>query len=235
MKRNQNFPILLVVIAVVAVLALLARPQAGGAEMAALQNDMVLSLSRLWGPVEQKVELIPNGQRFNARVAVSMPAGLRQRQQRWNYPFLRFVAARHPKCELAGLEIKDLKSNLPVPEYAMNGMLAERAYRSIGPGEEEERFCEMTARQFSLSLERQLGDSNRALVLVDAQQPHSAREQVYGRRAAGAVPNQPYFRSMMLTEVCVVVDHEVAAVEWERFKRENASVNGARFRVVTLP
>ncbi|MFN8608097.1 MAG: hypothetical protein U0931_11240 [Vulcanimicrobiota bacterium] len=233
MKRNQNFPILLVVIAVVAVLAHWARRQAPDPGLAALEKDMTASLSRLWGSEKHEVELSPAGPAVNARVAVSMPSGLRLRQQRWNYPFLRFVAERHPEYRLGELEIRRLDGGQAIPEYAMNGLLAERAY-SVSPGAEEERFCQMVARQLTLSLQRQLGSSNRELVLVDAQEPRSTRDQLYGRRAAGWVPT-PQARTMMLSEVCVVLDHEVPAVEWERFRRENASVNGARFRVVTLP
>ena len=108
--------------------------------------------------------------------------------------------------------------------------LIERAYRSPGPGEQEEQFCQMTTRQWNNVLERQFGIGH-TLVLVDAQEARSARDQVYGRRAAGAVPAPSYPR-FLVNEICLVADREVPADGLARFQQDNPTV---RWRLVNLP
>lgn len=231
--KNQNFPILLVVIAVVAVLAQFARNRGPNPELESLRQAMSVSLSRLWNKENQQVDLTAAGQRVDVRASVSMPENLRVRVKRWNYPLLRFVAAHHPALQVQNLEVRESGNQQAIPEYAMNGLLAERAYRSPGPGEQEEQFCQMTTRQWSVALDHQFGGGH-TLVLVDAQEARSARDQVYGRRAAGAVPTMAYPR-YMVNEICLVVDREVSADGLERFKQENPSLVGVGWRLVNLP
>lgn len=228
--KNQNFPILLVVIAVVAVLAQFARNRGPNPELESLRQDMSVSLSRLWNKENQQVDLTATGQRVDVRANVSMPDNLRVRVKRWNYPLLRFVAAHHPALQVQNLEVHESGNQQAIPEYAMNGLLAERAYRSPGPGEQEEQFCQMTTRQWTTALDAKFG-SGHTLVLVDAQEARSARDQVYGRRAAGAVPAPSYPR-FLVNEICLVADGQVPADGLARFQQDNPAV---RWRLVNLP
>ena len=239
--KNANLPILLIVIAAVAITAQLTRQSGEKPEWKLLRQDMVSSLTSLWQQPGHQVELVPAGGGDNARVSVSMPRGLRLRQQRWNHPFLRFVAARHPAVALQNLNVTEGGTDRLVPETAMAGLLADRVAPRVNFDDEEERLCQLTARQLSSALQRKLG-TGRELVLVDAQLARSSREEAgYGgegdllaRRAAGAVA-QPISTRVLVTEICVVVDHEVSPGDWEKFQAENSLGGGVNFRVVTLP
>ena len=239
--KNANLPILLVVIAAVAITAQLTRQTGEKPEWKSLRQDMSSCLTSLWQQPGHQVELLPAGEGVSARVAVAMPPGLRLRQQRWNYPFLRFVAARHPGVSLQNLSVVESGSDRPVPEVAMAGLLADRAFPISNFEDEEERLCQMTARQIAIAVQHKLG-AGHELVLVDAQLARSIREdRIYGspeggqlaRRASGAVA-QPLSNRVMVTEIRVVVDQEVSPAEWEKFQAENP-MGGANFRVVTLP
>ncbi|MBX3171737.1 MAG: hypothetical protein KF760_30280 [Candidatus Eremiobacteraeota bacterium] len=232
MKKNYNFPILLVVIVLVAVVAQLTRQSGGNPDWQLLRKDMVSSLTRLWEKEGHQVELVPAGDRLDARVSVSLPRGLRLRQQRWNYPFLRFVAARHPAVSIGNLHVVEAGSHRAIPEVAMAGLVADRVAPRANFEDEEERLCQLTGRQLTGALERKLGPG-RALVLVDAQEARSYQEnKLYGRRA---YVTQPPSQRVMVTEVCLVVSGpEIPAADWEQFRAEN-SLRLASFRVVTLP
>ena len=196
--RNANFPILLVIIVLVAVLAQFARHPADKPELAARQ-DLERCLALLWEEGGQQVEIIPNG----LRATVHMPAGVSPRQQRWNYPFLRFLALRHPGLKLQTLQVIDASSQRAVPEVAMSGMLAERW---IPPSESEENISLLNGRRLTLELEKVSGKDS-ALVLVDAHQTQAWRDSLlYGRRASGNVARPPRSRGPVLSlEVCLII------------------------------
>lgn len=241
MKKNANIPILLLLIVAVAVTAQLTRHSGEKPEWQLLRKDMVASLTRLWGQEGHKVELMPAGERVDARVSVSTPRGLRLRQQRWNYPFLRFVAARHPGVTLDSLNVVESGTDRLIPELATAGLFADRVAPRANFDDEEERLCQLTSRQLTSALEHKLGPGG-ALVLVDAQLARSSRDEApYGappgellaRRAAGAVA-QPMGNRVMVTNICVVVHHQVPAQDLD-VSRFGYSRSGVDFRVVTLP
>ena len=232
--KNSNLPILLVVIAVVAIAAQFGRQSGEKPEWKSLRQDMTASLTSLWQQPGHQAELVAASQGVDARVSVAIPRGLRLRQQRWNHPFLRFVAARHPDVQVKNLSVVEAGSDRVIPETAMAGLFADRVAPRVNFDDEEERLCQLTSRQLASALERKLG-TGRELVLVDAQLARSQREgNVYGRRAA-FMADPPISNRVMVTDICVVVDHEVSPPDWEKFRAENSLAAYVNFRVVTLP
>ena len=235
--KNANLPILLLVIVAVAITAQLTRHRGEKPEWQRLRTDMVSSLTRLWEREGHQVELLPASKGVEAPVSVSMPRGLRLRQQRWNHPFLRFVAARHPAVTLGNLQITEAGTDRTVPEVAMTGLLADRVAPRVNFADEEERLCQLTARQLTSALQRELGV--RLLVLVDAQQARSSSDgSVYGApdpQPMGLMAKPVEITRVMVTEVCVVgLEGQVSSTAWEHFRAENP-LGGARYRLVTLP
>ncbi len=231
--KNANLPILLVVIAAVAIGAQFSRQSGEKPEWKLLRQDMIASLTSLWHQPGHQVELVPSGEGVDARVSVGMPRGLRLRQQRWNHPFLRLVASRHSGVQLKNLSVVEGGTDRLVPETAMAGLFADRVAPRVNFEDEEERLCQLTSRQLGAGLQRKLG-TGLSLVLVDAQLARSQRENlVYGRRAASVA--KPVSNRVIVTDICVVVDHEVSPGDWEKFRAENSLANYVNFRVVTLP
>jgi hypothetical protein len=173
----------------------------------------------------------------NVQALVSMPPNLRSRQQRWNYPFLRFVALRHPRVRLQNLEVLDGTTHRSVSEVALNGLLADRALPRANYDDAEGR-SQLTARQMSSSLDRLLG-VGQALVLVDAGLSKASRESVRygGPDLDGLMAKRDYSRSetrVVRMDVCVVVQREIPAGAWETFQSEQIAPY-CKLRVVKLP
>ena len=225
--KSHNFPILLAVIVLVALAAQFLRPSQDQAQLA-MRQDLEKSLQLLWEQDGQQVEVTPTGLRAN----VSMPAGVSPRKRRWNYPFLRLVAQRHPSQKMQTLEVIDGSSHLAIPEVAMSGMLAERW---IPPAESEENLSMLTGRKLTLELEKVSGKGS-ALVLVDAHRTQARRESLrYGRRAGGAVapsPRQP--RQALQLDVCLVAPQTLAAEALQEFRSAHLN-HGEIIREVRLP
>ena len=235
--KNSNFPILLVVIALVAVTAQLTRHSGEKPEVTAMRQDMLASLQLLWEQPGSQVELVPAGERVNVQAIVKMPPNLRPRQQRWNYPFLRFVALRHPGVKLQTLAVLDGSTHQSVPEVALNCLLADRVAPRANY-DDAEGLSQMTARQMSSSLDRLIG-SGQGLVLVDAEVSKASRESVrYGAREQNrhlAKRDYPGPRVQIIKmDVCVVVNREVPPATWETFKSQQIAPY-CKLRVVTLP
>lgn len=236
--KNANFPILLVVIALVAVAAQFTRHSGEKPEQTALRQDMLASLQLLWNQTGSQVELVPAGERVNVQALVSMPPNLRPRQQRWNYPFLRFVALRHPQVRLQNLEVLDGTTHRSVSEVALNSLLADRAVPRANY-DDAEGMSQLTARQMSSSLDRLLG-VGQALVLVDAELSQASRESVRygGPDPGGLLAKRAYYPSpqdrITRMDVCVVVQREVPPASWETFKSQQIAPY-CKLRVVVLP
>lgn len=230
MKKNANFPILLLVIVLVAVTAQFTRPSGEKPEVQALRKDMVSGLTRLWGQPGHQVEALPAGEKVNLRVSVSMPPR-NPRQQRWNYPFLRYLAARHPAVALGNLSVLEAGNERLIPELALAGLMADRAAPRANFEDEEERLCQLTARQVTSAL-----GARHVLVLVDAQLARSSRDAtVYGAPDLAFRIAEPIPHRVMVTEICVVSQEgEISPAEWEHFRAENPQ-NGAPSRLVILP
>lgn len=230
MKKNANIPILLVVIALVAIVAQWNRNSSEKTEWPALRQDLFSSLGRLWERPQQEVELLPGYSGVAVRAQVSMPPGLRPRQQRWNYPFLRFVAQRHPAIHIEHLEVVDATNRQKISEIALNGLLAERAY---APREDEESNCVMVSRQLTAGLEAQMGPGE-ALVLVDALRASSRRNDD-GIRYGKMVQERRYQpEEIFRYEVCVVTRSPIPDDKWQNFFASHLN-HGETIRKVILP
>lgn len=221
--KNANFPILIVILMLIASVAYFTHNSAEKPELAALRLDMEDSLQLLWGPYDQHVKLDAAGVRVTAQAMVLMPEHLRPRQQRWNYPFLRFVASRHTGLRLERLEVVDGTSHRPLLE---------------GPiPDEEELFCQLHTRRLTSSLEAILGPG-KSLVLVDADTGKASLEQIrYGapellaRRAYA--PHQDLHPRILRMDVCVVVNRQIPETTWQAFKKQ-AATDHCEMRLVTL-
>jgi len=220
--KNNNFPILLAVIVLVALAAQFMRPSHDQSQLA-MRRDLEKSLQLLWDRENQQVEITASG----LRATVSMPAEVSPRQQRWNYPFLRFVARRHPDLNLQTLEVIDASSRRPIPEVAMSGMLAEvQAPRGDSP----ENVSLLTGRRLTMELEVVAGQG-RALVLVDAHSPRAGRDaERYGCRAAPPRESSP----AVSMDVCLIVPSTISLEALEKFQAEQVN-HGETIRIVRLP
>ena len=236
MKKNHNLPILLIVIVIVAVMAQFNRHSGEKPELAAMRQDMLASLQLLWEQPGSQVELVPAGERINVQATVAMPPNLRPRQQRWNYPFLRFVALRHPAVTLQTLEVIDGSTHNSISEVALNGLRADRVAPRFN-NDDAEGMSQMTARQIGSSLDQLIG-SGQGLVLVDTELGKSSRESMrYGapeqRLLAKRAYPSPQDR-IVRVDVCIVLNREIPPATWETFKSRNLSPFH-KLRVVTLP
>lgn len=234
--KNANLPILLVVIVAVAITAQLTRQSGEKPEWQRLRSDMVSSLTQLWGQEGHRIELVPTAKGVDAQVTVSMPGGLRLRQQRWNYPFLRFVAARHPAVGMQNLFVLENGSKRPIPEVAMVGLIADRVAPRANFEDEEERVCQLATRQLSSALDRKLGPGH-GIVLVDAQLSRSSRQS---RRFGNPDPQALAFAKIypskprvMVTEIRVVVDRDLPVRDLDQILYGYSG--GVNLRVITLP
>ena len=228
MKRNANFPILIVVIALVAVVAQWTRHSAEKPEWTSLRQDLEASLARLWNRPQQEVEFVAGHSGVSVPALVNLPPGLPPRQQRWNYPFLRFVALRHPAVSVEQLEVVDAGNHQKISEIAMHGLLAEAAY---APRQDEERTCAMVGRQLTAALEKQLGRGE-VLVLVDARRTSSKSDD--GSRYGKVVRYpQPAFQVLQY-EICVVFRSPMPEDKWKQFATSHLD-KGESIRKVTLP
>jgi len=225
--KNSNFPVLLVVIVLVAVLAQFNRQAEDKPERAARQ-DMEKCLALLWEQEGQQVEITPAG----VRATVLMPPSASPRQQRWNYPFLRFVAQRHPELKLQKWEIINGSSQRAIPEVAMHGMLAERW---IPPSESEENVSLLTGRRLTVELEKVSGLGS-ALVLVDAHLTRASLDTPrYGRRASGAPPRPRSAPGRGLSlDICLIVPATLHPRIVQDFQAQQLN-HGETIRLVRLP
>jgi len=96
---KKNLVALVAVLLLVAVASRMQRDP----ERAALEKDMKASLEALWDTHNHQAEVVEAKGGLLARIIVDAP---KTGTPEWNEPFLRFVAARHPKVALAGLEIE---------------------------------------------------------------------------------------------------------------------------------
>lgn len=226
-RKNANFPILIVVIVLVAVVAQLTRHSTEPTEWTALRRDLTGSLARLWEDTRQEVELVPGRAGVVVQARVTMPPNLRARQQRWNYPFVRFVALRHPKVAIEQVEVSEAASRRKISEIALGGLLAEVA---VPPREDEERNCLMMSRTLTTGLEEQLG-RGQALVLVDARRASSQRDDAiyYGK---SALPHG--YRGRLRYEFCVVSCSSIPAEKWRIFEAK-LPLHSEPIRRVLLP
>ncbi|MBS2036992.1 hypothetical protein JST97_18525 [bacterium] len=224
--KSQNFPVLLMLIAVVAVLAHFNQaPRQSGLEP--VERDLEACLSRLWEQPGQQVKLVPgerNGYQLQAQI--HMPRATRLRQQRWNHPFLLFALSRHPQVRVTGLELRENSSQVLIPPTAMNGLLADRiAPRAEGGNEEKASI--LTGRHLNEVLTGMV-EPEETLVLVDALSTSSQAETLkYGKRASWEPLPGPFEYV-----VCVVSKKAIAEQDWVRFQtRYLAGVRNPR-RVV---
>ena len=108
MKRSAN---LLILVLLLVVSALTAQYFRSGPrqrpEWTSLSNDMQSSLNLLWETPNNAVQLVPGEGGPQAYVTAFSPRGTRPSRQSWNFPFLRFVAARHPEVRLSGLFVTE--------------------------------------------------------------------------------------------------------------------------------
>jgi len=226
MKKNHNLPILLIVIALVAVVAQWNRHAGEKPEWTALRQDLAASLGRLWDRPDQQVELLPGQSGVVVQAQVSMPPGTRPRQQRWNYPFLRFVAQRHPQVNVEQLEVSEAASHRKISEIALNGLLAEAAY---SPREDEENTCVLVGRQMTARLEELVGRGE-ALVLVDARRASSQNDD--GMRYGKMVRQQRPQLEALHYEYCIVTRKPIPDDKW---MRASTFFGNGNYRKVTLP
>ncbi len=228
MKKNANFPILIVVLVLVAVVAQITRHSGEKPEWTAMRQDMVSGLALLWEIPQQQVDLVAGKSGVVVQARVNLPPGTRARKQRWNYPFLRFVAQRHPKVAIEQLEVSDASTQQKISEIALNGLLAEAYYP---PPSDEERNCLMVSRQFTTLLDGTLGRPGECLVLVDATPISSQRQSPrYGKRARLEVrPTET-----LHYEICVVTRSSFPPEKWEKVSF-NSLHSSQSLRRVTLP
>jgi len=233
--KNANFPILIVVLVLIAVLAQFTRHPQENAQVAARQ-DMEKCLALLWGQDGQQVELTPAGERVDVRAAVFMPAGGSPRRERWNRPFLSFVALRHSGLVVRNLEVVDGRSQRPVSSLTDRGLLAERISAGGSTVYDEDKLCELTQRQLSSALSQSLGPLQ-SLVLVDAQASSARRDgEHYGSPpsdglAMRALRVAPYSFSL---DICVVVNRQIPADVWKDFRDRHVG-KVQKIRVLVLP
>lgn len=229
--KNQNIPILLIVIALVAVAAQFTRPKpttTPGVE--GTERDLEACLRLLWQQDAQQVKLQPLRDGYTLQAGVSMPRGTRLRQQRWNHPFLRFAASRHPEVPISDIEVRELANNNLIPQNAMNGLMADR----IAPraeGGDEERASILTGRQLTTQLDGLMG-AGQCLVLVDALATSSQTGEVrYGKRAYAPTGPSPAFDLI----VCVVSKRAISPEKWKDFVGNNSMAGIRNPRQVVLP
>ena len=215
--KNHNFPILLVILVLVAALAQFLRLSPAHGQIA-IRQDLEKSLQLLWDREGQRVELTPTG----LRATVSMPPNVTTRQQRWNYPFLRFVARRHPALKLNKLQVFDGSSQRAVPEMVGSGILAEF--------DGQENISLFISRRLTAELEVVAGQG-RALVLADAHRPQAGRDAVrYGCRIFSPPRSSPPMR----LEVYLVVPQILTPGAIRRFQSDHLA-HGETVQVVRLP
>ncbi len=226
MKKNHNLPILLTVIALVAVVAQWNRHAGEKPEWTALRQDLAASLVRLWDQPDQRVELLPGHSGVVVQAQVSMPPATRPRQQRWNYAFLRFVAQRHPSINVEQLAVSDAASHQKISEIALNSLLAEAAY---SPREDEENTCVLVGRQITARLEELIGRGE-ALVLVDARRSSSQHDD--GVRYGRLVRQERPTVEALHYEYCIVSRRPIPDDRW---MRASVFFGNGNYRKVTLP
>ncbi|MFN8608098.1 MAG: hypothetical protein U0931_11245 [Vulcanimicrobiota bacterium] len=228
--KNHNIPILLVLIAVVAVAAQFLRHSPSTPDTAPWERDLEACLGKLWQRDGQQVRLEagPDGN-YRLRAQVNQPRATRLRQQRWNYPFLRFACTRFSQIRLGEVQVEDKNSRNLIPETAMNGLLADR----IAPraeGGDEERACVLTGRQLSAQLDQRLG-AGQTLVLVDALSTSSQNQPAgYGKRAITRGPVPGAFDLV----VWVVSRRALSPLEWGELQSAPLA-NVRNPRLVVLP
>ena len=162
---KKNLIALAVLVVLVAVAAQFTRQGGKKPEWVALERDMEACLQVFWQQSGQKAELIPGAGGPMALVTVRMPP---QAKARWNYPFLKFVVARHPAVQLQGMEVRDGLNGNPIA--AEDARSAENSLSLRGPDSGEPgRRAELLGRQGQAVVDEQLG-AGQGLFLVDVQE-----------------------------------------------------------------
>ena len=200
----RNFPALLIVLCLVAVAAQFSRQPDKNSE--SFRRDALVCLPRLWKNSNPKVDLSASG---DLSVRLAFPGRVREHQKRWTYPFLRFLARRHP-----GVTLRSLKIYEAGEDHEVLDLLACRALPRFYD-DADERKSELIGRQLTAETGGQV------LFLVDV-----------GRSSTfGSVPNvfyQPRVQQRM--QVCAVANGPIDESYWRRELR-----NAESFRIVQLP
>lgn len=148
--KNSNFPILLVLLAGIAVACWWTTPAPATSANQALRLDLERSLKQLWGNEGQEITLTNSasgGLRVSA--SVTMPEGASAQQRTWSLSLLKFVALRHPEVQVTDWQVK-------IPQIKL--------YTPFPLTQEQSEHCELLTRQAELILKPL---ASPALVLVD--------------------------------------------------------------------
>ena len=177
MKRSANLLILMAVLVVSALSALTAqyfRNNREKPEWTSLRNDMQDSLNLLWTTPNNAVQLVPGEGGPQAYVTAFSPRGTRPARQDWNFPFLRFVAARHPQVHLSGLFVTEGTTGARLQELQVqqqpNANQQSKPSAAYHPDFDEQSRAELLRRQYQTSFDAAFG-VGRVLVLVDVIMP----------------------------------------------------------------
>jgi hypothetical protein len=219
MKRNLLA--LLAVLVMVAVAARLGKDP----DKAALEADLRVCLEKLWGTSNQQVELVGS----TLHVKVGLP---KQGRVEWSDPFVRFVAARHPRVEVKEFDI------------------------SPGPGRTYPAGVELLKRQTQALVDATLG-SGRGLILIDGleESPQAGSNRPTTQRARQARPDDrssagapalevesytgpaPFFPSKpRISEQCLVVGPEPTDEQLQKLQAQlQVQTDCHQFRIVRLP
>ena len=181
MKRSANLLILVVLLVVSALAAQYFRrnPYSGGEtpEWTSLRTDMQMSLNLLWGTPNNAVQLVPGESGPQAYVTAFSPRGTRPQRQAWNFPFLRFVAARHADVPLMSLFVTEGTTGARLQELQVQQLDANQNSKpsaAYHPDFDEQSRAELLSRQFQGNFDQALG-VGRVLVLVDVIMPSGGR------------------------------------------------------------
>lgn len=175
----------------------------------AFRQDVLASLPLLWKHGNARVDLTSGG---DLTVSLAFPPRTRERQKRWTYPFLRFLAQRHPGFSLRKLKVYE-------NERQVEDLLACRAMPAFYD-DADERKSELIGRQLTAEAERNLG-RGRILFLAD----------VKAGRNFGSVPNVFYApRVQERLHLCAIANGPMDEGYWKRELR-----NAESFRVIRLP
>ena len=223
---KKNLLALVAVLLLVAVAARLGKDPEG----AALEADLRVSLERLWGTHNHQVNLAEQA----LHVKIDLP---KEGLSEWGDPFVRFVAARHPKVEVKEFDISPSQPGQVAPRFELlqrqtqavvDGALGSGHGLSLMFGYEE---VPQRGPQQSLSNQPMKITARQAAPDDGPGSGAPALESDSAIRQAPYLPSTP-----KVSEECLVVGPEPSDQQLEKLQAQiQAQTNCQRFRIVRLP